>query len=147
MRCIINGSVEFDSGVFVGPGDLESNFLGSILGTKCEPFLINGIYHSYKLPVIELEGISLLPLIYFTDGVVSEIQLHLYEDDDNKAWAHYSRQSQINKKDQIDNWLMKALGAPPYNYTWGEIETVYDQRGGSVFILLRYAQCKSTGAK
>ena len=46
----------------------------------------------------------------------------------------------MERKAAHDRWLESALGAPPYEYAWGGITSLFDLRTGSSTIVIRYAK-------
>lgn len=136
---ILDGNILLGSDFLVTPKLTESNFLESTLGVEATIFISNGTHHSYKLKETNIEGKNFLPIIYFSENILTEIHLHLV---DQKYWDKYSEKSESLKKTMCDNWLRDILSEwPPYHYSWGSIESVFDKKMGASFILIRYSNC------
>lgn len=135
---IRDGKVDIGHGLIVGPGFTESEFLGSPSGMAANVLIKNGVHHSYKLQNTEVVGKNFVPLLYFSTGVLTQIQLHPVAEV-NESWSAYSPSSETAKKFANDSWLTKTLGeAPPYSFDWGMIESVFDANGGMTFVIFRY---------
>ena len=137
---IFDGKINAGSGLIIGPGFTEAEFLSSSAGMTAKALVKNGVHHSYKLQNIDISGKNFLPVLYFSDGELVEIHLHSVTDGE-RNWTKYSSQSETAHKLGNDNWLQKTFSkAPPYAFSWGAIESVLDQKGGMTFVLLRYAK-------
>lgn len=64
--------------------------------------------------------------------------LILTSDGNLASWNNWSESEEQSKKDEHDKWLLRNIGEPPYNYSWGEISSNYDPRSGSSMITIRY---------
>lgn len=53
-------------------------------------------------------------------------------------WENWSEAQQLQNKKDNDNWLQKEIGSPPYEFSWGCIRSVYDQREGSSYVAVNY---------
>lgn len=135
---ILDGKIDIGTGLVIEPRLTEAQFLSSFAGTAAMTFTQNGIYHSYKIQNMDVEGKNFLILIYFADGILTEVQLHP-EFIKNNKWAAYSSKDEVDNKLSNDSWLQKTIGAaPPYVFSWGSIESVLDKKSCMTFILLRY---------
>ncbi len=135
---ILDGKVDMGGGLVIEPGLTEAKFLSSPVGMAATVFVKNGVHHSYKLQNTDVQGKHFLPLLYFSDNVLTEAHLHSVAANE-KNWTAYSSQTEAAHKLDNDSWLQKTLGAaPPYAFSWGSIESVLDQKGGMTFVLLRY---------
>ncbi len=52
----------------------------------------------------------------------------------------------MDRKAFHERWLAERLRLPVGKYSWGEVSSVYDGKGGSSSIILRYAKCKEAHA-
>lgn len=68
-----------------------------------------------------------LKQVYFAFAVPS---------DEIKDWVEDREQQ---RKAKHDAWLRAALGEPPYEYAWGQVQSDFDPRGWSSEILVIYA--------
>ncbi len=54
------------------------------------------------------------------------------------SWTDWSEELVRKNKNDNDNLLFNALGNPPYEYDWGEICSVYDNKSAVSFMIIRY---------
>ncbi|MCK0473846.1 hypothetical protein MW695_21110 [Alkalihalobacillus sp. APA_J-10(15)] len=83
----------------------------------------------------EINGKIFLLTLFFK-GKLKEI--HLSEADKELSWENWSEEKEMKKKESHDKWLLSVLGQEPYQYTWGQVESVFDKKGCVSSIILRY---------
>ena len=77
--------------------------------------------------------------VYFNPkGFLEMVFLSIMKDGEISSYSNWSKEKEMETKRLHDNWLLKHLGSPPYEYRWGEISSVYDPRSASSEILIRY---------
>lgn len=84
----------------------------------------------------EINGKEFLITLYFNNEKLKKI--HLSEAIKGLSWDNWSEEVEINKKKSHDQWLLSVLGNEPYNYSWGNIESIFDKKGCVSSIILRY---------
>lgn len=102
-----------------------------------EPVISNGMYKSFRTEPVSLDGKKVIPTIYFENDVISQVSIYLTSV--GNGWGASTRAEQEQKKIDQDAWLLRKLNKqPPYEYSWGKIESVYDPRSGASGIVLTY---------
>ncbi len=154
---LTSGMFELASGVCVGQGFTENGLLAA--APFAEPLIVNGAHRSYSLPAVALEGRDFKPAVYFTEGVVREIDLFPC-DSPIKGWDDWSEEAMLGDKKRNDEWLRRTAGTSndwrirrtcwsirflpsserPVVYTasWGTIGSYYDPKGGFSLIVVRF---------
>jgi len=61
-------------------------------------------------------------------------------DDDrpSDSWSNWVEEKELQQKAIHDSLLFKMLNQPPYKYSWGEVQSVYDARSGGSSIIISY---------
>ncbi len=126
-----DGSVEFALGIVTKATD-KSSFLASSLGRGAMVVVENGPFVTYRVAPEPGVGATLL-----FNGERLE----------NIAWAfsmpgetedEWSEESEMKRKKLHEEWLLKELGRPPYQFKWGEVASEYDAKGVSSAIMVVY---------
>jgi hypothetical protein len=121
----------------VGPSLTREKFLSSPMGKDAKIFVNAGKSISYKSKPLSIYGVQFILVLYFSDQRL--IEIHLYPLSDEKGgWASYSEANEIEKKRKNDAFLAANLGAPPYEYPWGEIVSIFDDRSGASQVIVRF---------
>lgn len=93
-----------------------------------------------------INGLSLWVKIVFNKEFLRSIELKNADPTLKNSYENWSDNNVELKRKSHDEWLMNQLGQPSetkpgginYNYTWGEILSFYDPRGGDTGILINY---------
>jgi hypothetical protein len=94
-------------------------------------------YVSYKTPKLKFHGKDVIATTYFEDQIIKRVTLYI--SDNSRGWADFDNIDQGNKKREQDAWLKKIIGTdPPYNYTWGIIESVFNTKSGFCQVVVSY---------
>jgi hypothetical protein len=128
-----DGVVEFSQGT-VGPQTTRREFLHSKLGDGAEIFVDNEPFMTWRIrpepgvtATLTFEGQRLHTVAWlFTLGA-----------DKENDWTEAL---ELERKRIHDDWLVSALGQPPYRYDWGVVESAYDARGCASDIIVAYAR-------
>ncbi|XZF16030.1 hypothetical protein ACTHGU_07820 [Chitinophagaceae bacterium MMS25-I14] len=98
------------------------------------PQIANAAWTSYII-----EDNTLLITLYFKDHTIESLtvfpkhrQLPAATD-----WDNWSEQQELERKELNDLWLQEQVGEK-HTFAWGTIESVYDPKGGSSSIVLKY---------
>jgi hypothetical protein len=76
--------------------------------------------------------------LYFLNNKLKEIRLYSEEIALGTSWLDFSEQKELERKKEHDKWLENLIGKGPYLYSWGEIISVFDKKGGVSSIIIRY---------
>lgn len=53
-------------------------------------------------------------------------------------WEKWSREIEERNKKMNDDFLLKYLGQPPYNYKWGLVDSSFDPKTTFSVMVIRY---------
>jgi hypothetical protein len=81
------------------------------------------------------EGIS-AKLLYRNDRLQQVFILMEMPSDRSNQWTN---ELERQRKGLHDQWLNTELGAPPYQYAWGDVVSEFDQKGCVSEIIVTYA--------
>jgi len=129
---ISDGSVTFADGT-IGRHTDRPAFLRSRIGKSSKETLVNGPWKTYNMsPEPGVAGSA----IFEGDRLRQLSVLLRLPSDDTTGWSDEAEQQRLALHDA---WLKAELGEPPYRYSWGQIESSYDARGGITDIVFAYA--------
>jgi hypothetical protein len=74
----------------------------------------------------------------FLNNKLTEIRLYSEEIALGTSWLDFSEQKELERKKEHDKWLEFLIGKGPYLYSWGEIISVFDKKGGVSSKIIRY---------
>jgi hypothetical protein len=137
------GEVDLAYRVRVGPAFTESEFLRSEL-SQISKARTDPSRSEYKMDRQLISGRQFRVTLSFHRGKLETIELFLVGAESKAFWNDWSDQEEVERKKDHDEWLESSLGAPPYNYAWGQITSDADPQGGYSRIVLRYTA--QTGA-
>lgn len=104
---------------------------------KIEDFTSNN-YYNYILEPMELWSIEFSVRLTFNPNDKLEMLKMWFYDDEKDPWKNWSKEREIEIKNKQDQFLEQHLGKPPYEYTWGGLESSFDLKGGFSSIVIRY---------
>ena len=117
----------------------HKEFCSSELYKKATPFIINPPYNSYKVEeYIEILGGKFIMVLFFQNEKLNRLNLSLYNPNAFDSWDNWSEEKELGIKKRQDILLKQNLGDPPYEYYWGSLESIYDKRSGSAYLLTSY---------
>lgn len=76
--------------------------------------------------------------LYFLNNKLKEIRLYSEEIALGTSWLDFSEQKELETKKEHDKWLENVIGKGPFLYSWGEIISVFDKKGGVSSIIIKY---------
>jgi hypothetical protein len=135
--------IDVGTGVFVvdgqhavGPGLTRSGFLASPLGAGAQSEGGAAGWVSFALGVHEVAGDRCWLVLRFHDERLVLVVLGVIAD--VPPGDEYDVDAALEAKARYDAWLQAKLGAPPYAYPWGRVESSYDPRSVSSSIVVTY---------
>jgi hypothetical protein len=126
-----DGQIEFARGSVSVMTDKES-FLASPLGDSARVIVENGPYVTYQVTPESGIGATLL----FKGGQLKNVAWAIQMPHESEST--WSEESEVQRKELHDSWLLKELGKPPYQFRWGQIVSEYDAKGVSSAIIVVY---------
>lgn len=109
------------------------SFQGASVVVRNEPWC------SYDLPPIPLPETNLYVRFQFHDQRLTDVSLTHSAPQFGSSWADWSEERELARKAFHESWLARELHLSPGYFPWGEIVSCYDAKGGSSFIIIRYA--------
>jgi len=130
--------IDKQSGAIVAAGEAilggldEAAFAKSPLGQRAmrTPSTAGWVIYSK----IKIDGAGLV--LRFLDRKLAEVNLAFA--DPGGGWGSWSEEKEAAAKSVQDQWLASQLGAPPYAFDWGNVESLQDPKAGGSLILVRY---------
>jgi hypothetical protein len=134
-----NGEIALcDKKLIIKRGLTENDFITSKLYGDIINQSNSGLKRYYIRPQLMYGNLFVIILCFGKDELISMLQLALAIDGKIPSWDNWSEEVQFNKKKMHDEWLLKHIGLPPYQYEWGSISSNYDPRSSSSIITIRY---------
>lgn len=133
MKIIIGtGTVEFEKGQ-IGPLTDKQMFMASGIGMGSDLLVSNGPFETRRF----FPETGIVATASFADDRLSTVTVMIQlPTDKDQLWTEELEQK---RKGIHDSWLRAALGEPPYQYQWGDISSVFDQKSCVSDIILTYA--------
>ena len=129
---VLNGSVLFEVGLIQPTVDREK-FLATDLAKAAEVKLVNNEW--WHITIAPEIGAS-AKLLYRRNRLHQVFLLFKMDSDLTNKWT---TELELRRKGLHDAWLVKELGKPPYQYSWGSIVSEFDQKACVSEIILTYA--------
>ncbi|MBC8009826.1 MAG: hypothetical protein H7067_06995 [Burkholderiales bacterium] len=137
------GRIIFDNGEVIDAHSTELAFLGSNVGRSSVVFVKNREYCSYSTPVVGVFGAQCVVVLFFREGVLMRVNITVcgsVDDASEHEAAAFSEEELKMDKIKQDRWLICNLGgSPPYDFSWGSVESVLDKRSWSCNVVIVYA--------
>jgi len=117
----------------------REDFLTSDLGAEISSGRNFSPYFNYHLKPQKIGEETFIIAVYFNPkGFLEMVFLSIVKNGEISSYSNWSEEKEMETKRLHDNWLLKHLGPPPYEYRWGRISSIYDSRSASSEILIRY---------
>ncbi len=139
-----DGNIVINGKIAIYPSLTEVAFLSSDLGKVAELRLSNAGYHTYRAAGTLENGMDCYLSVTFFEGILDSVNLSPDWPGSPQSWAEWSLASELDKKAKNDTLLDKTLGLPPYAFSWGKVESSYDQKSGGSGIHISYFGSKRT---
>ncbi len=98
----------------------------------------NEPYCSWRLkPVQGQDGKWWTMVAYFEDEKLSRVLLTFSDRETDQGWENWSEEVELGKKELYSTVLTKWLG-DDRQFSWGEVDTTYDEKSGSSSIMIHY---------
>lgn len=126
-----NGAITFASGAITR--DLgRANFLATPIGTAAEAIREVASSATYR---IQPES-GVIATVRFREDAL-EVVIILFEMVGDSE-EHWSRDRELERKAIHDKWLLAEIGPPPYRFSWGDIESLLDEKACVSEIVVGY---------
>ena len=124
----------------IDPSLHKDTFLESKFGQGAQELVSNEGWSTFKInPCSIKENIFLVGLTFY-ENKVSELSLIHIAPNEIHTWANYTVEKEKDRKVIHDEYLKKNFGKSPYQFPWGQIISVFDEKGGFSEIVIRYKQ-------
>jgi hypothetical protein len=115
----------------------EAGFLKTVAGSKATVYVEHSTHKSYKLAGAKIDTNSFIPIIFFDNGNLQQLQLHPIPNE--QSWSENEMLTQSSMKSCTD-WLFAFTGKTGAStFPWGEIQVVEDKKAGFSFIQIKYS--------
>jgi hypothetical protein len=142
MRTVIDGAtgeVALDSGASIGPGLTLKAFLVSPLVGRASPPAPGGTsWSNFGLRNPEMGGQKFGVGLGFEGEALRTVDLSMVQSTEPLSRDDWSQDRELARKARHDTWLHAQLGYLPWSFSWGEVSSDYDPRGGSSGIRIAY---------
>jgi hypothetical protein len=128
-----NGSIEFARGI-VASTTSRASFLATPLGRRATLVVENGPFATYRVDPEPGIGATLLFDEERLQNVAWAVSM---PNEDTSGW---NEESELQRKMLHEEWLARELGAPPYQFDWGDVVSEYDAKGVASAIIVTYEQ-------
>jgi len=134
------GAITFETpAAVITPCMTRDQFLASPLAAGATDHVANEPYYSWKLKgTCRVADVDLLVVLWFHGQRLSMVSLMDPDPRFGASWADHSVTNEMARKASHDAWLSRALG-PMREFTWGNVWSEYDARGGFSDIGVKYA--------
>lgn len=116
-----SGAITFVSGR-ITPDLSRSEFLSTPVGTGAEALKINEPFATFR---IRPETGVIASVRFREDSLEMVSVLFEMKGESDNNWT---RKRELERKAIHDKWLREEIGPPPYRYSWGEIESLFDEK-------------------
>jgi len=133
--CISDGAILFETGA-VRRELGRSELLRAPIGRTAQEQLGNPEQEWRHIAIDPEPGVA-VTLIYQSENL-SEAMISF--EVPARAGAEWSIEIEHERRGLHDEWLRSALGDPPYEYGWGSVVSVFDEKGLGSEIIVAYAR-------
>lgn len=126
------GIVSFP-GIAIGPHLSRQEFLQTPLGSSAKPGVVNAGWvtlHTQPEPQIHAS-------LAFKDDLLIKLSAAMLMSTGEADW---DRECELRRKALHDDWLKSELGNPPYEYSWGTVDSCFDEKGMSSGIVVIFGK-------
>jgi|SRR5688572_6003612 len=129
---VFDGSISFETGRILRSEDRVS-FLATQLGKQATSDLVSNVWWHVKA---EPEP-GITSVLLFNENRLDRVFLTMEIPPDRRG--EWTVENELARMEVHDQWLRKELGNPPYDYSWGQVVSDYDQKGCASTIIVAYA--------
>jgi hypothetical protein len=134
-----NGNVKFPTwDVALSPKMTREEFLASPLAKNSKIGISNEPHCSWRIPPSFWKDRWWSVMVYFLDQKICMITLSAWENQDGPRWEDWSKEEQLRLKEFHSKTLRGLFGFFPYRFSWGKVESIYDEKSASSSIVISY---------
>jgi hypothetical protein len=133
-----NGKLTVAENLLISSQLTKSEFLVSQVGHQAQLVVNNLPYTKYRFTAPTDLGLLSVLTLTFVGEILRDVNIYPLWTKESTQWTDSQQLIEQANKLYNDTLLEKLLGDPPYKYSWGEIMSIYDQKGGSSSIIIRY---------
>jgi hypothetical protein len=134
------GEIELGNGLRIGPAYTEAQFLSSPLARMSKALSRTQPWSGYRTARQRISDRTFRVTLHFLTGKLAAVELFEVGAESKAFWNDWSEREEEERKASHDAWLASLLGAPPYRYSWGDVTSEFDPRGGYSSIVVRFAR-------
>ncbi|MEP6896700.1 MAG: hypothetical protein ABI986_13930 [Chloroflexota bacterium] len=134
-----NGEVTFPDWEFIlSPRTTRSDFLKSSLAHKAKPEVLNEPYASWRIQASRWRDKWWTVGVRFNEERIYSIILSAWDDENGPKWENWSEAEVKKLKEYHSTVLVQILGFSPHEFSWGVVESIYDERSAGTYICVGY---------
>lgn len=137
MIDIQTGELISDSGNRIGPNIKRDMFLASEISENATIFVKNEPWCSYRVAELRISGLNFIIILFFYGQDLNRIDMLNSNPQFGETWNDWSEEKELQRKESHEKWLDKIIGSKR-NFSWGNIDSVYDQKSGTSLIIITY---------
>jgi hypothetical protein len=131
----------------ISPGLTRSAFLSSPLAASASICVENEPWCSWDLPPVVADEKKWYVRLYFHADRLTRIGLTVADPNESQSWSEWSKEKELDRKARHDALLSRELKTPPYDFAWGKVLSVFDERSGGSSIIVDYTNEKMHNQK
>jgi len=113
-------------------------FLSSPIAEKAVVCVKNEPWCSWSLSPTVTGETTWYAHLYFHGERLNRVDLAIGATNESQSWDDWTKENEMARKMVHDALLSENLGTPPYDYTWGKVFSVFDERRGGSCIIVDY---------
>lgn len=135
------GEIYLPSGeVRVGPGLTKDRFEASSLMAESRESVSDMPWVTFELPIVDYQEKQFGWSLTFQDTILRNVSIQCVNAQFGCSWSEWSEQRERLRKELHDELLMGCLGADFTQFAWGSVQSIFDPKAGSSFILVTYVR-------
>lgn len=107
-------------------------FLNSPVGAAAEVLRIGAPFATYRIRPEQ----NVIASVRFRENSLELVSVLFEMAGDTEA--NWTRERELERKAIHDQWLLEEIGPPPYRFSWGEIESLFDEKACVSDIIVGY---------
>ena len=116
----------------------RTQFLQAAAFSAASVTLCSEPWYSYRLPSIPQSETELFIVLQFQGEQLLSLHLAHGSARFGTSWADWTLEQELARQAFNEHWLTSDLCLHLGEYSWGDISSIYDDKGGSSFIRVCY---------
>ena len=122
----------------ISPSLSRSDFLASPMAEGASICIKNEPWCSWDLcQAVVPDGRWYLRLFFYGEKLTT-VELSFADANEERSWSDWSKEKELARKRRHDQVLSQTLETQPYLFSWGRVNSNFDERSGSSSIVISY---------